>query len=159
MHSALVRVQNVFGFFTTVAFVTAIVVALSVTVIPQTPSAGIELRNVQVSHLSFQLEYEASIRLDNCNLPFEENFRTPFTSHHLGYNHRFPKPEEPLNPLHYVLESYEPPEDLYETKTTIQGEATGSRVGAWPSPAEKLQAKVSDYGYFGPAVLYRQRNT
>ncbi|KAL8858601.1 MAG: hypothetical protein Q9178_004895 [Gyalolechia marmorata] len=48
MHSALVRVQNVFGFFTTVAFVTAIVVALSVTVIPQTPSASIEVRNVQV---------------------------------------------------------------------------------------------------------------
>ncbi|KAL8923061.1 MAG: hypothetical protein Q9172_003307 [Xanthocarpia lactea] len=48
MHSALVRVQNVFGFFTTVAFVTAIVVALSVTVIPQTPSASMEVRNVQV---------------------------------------------------------------------------------------------------------------
>ncbi|KAI4097425.1 MAG: hypothetical protein LQ339_006743 [Xanthoria mediterranea] len=48
MHSALVRVQNVFGFFTTVTFVTAIVVAFSVTWIPQTPSAGIELRNVQV---------------------------------------------------------------------------------------------------------------
>ncbi|KAL8672728.1 MAG: hypothetical protein Q9168_002818 [Polycauliona sp. 1 TL-2023] len=48
MHSALVRIQNVFGFFTTVAFVTAIVVALSVTVIPQTPSASLELRNVQV---------------------------------------------------------------------------------------------------------------
>ncbi|KAI4190664.1 MAG: hypothetical protein LQ346_004877 [Caloplaca aetnensis] len=48
MHSALVRVQNVFGFFTTVAFCTAIVVALSVTVIPQTPSASLELRNVQV---------------------------------------------------------------------------------------------------------------
>ncbi|KAL8849577.1 MAG: hypothetical protein Q9221_005451 [Calogaya cf. arnoldii] len=48
MHSALVRVQNVFGFFTTVAFVTAIVVALSVTVIPQTPTASLELSNVQV---------------------------------------------------------------------------------------------------------------
>ncbi|KAL8702007.1 MAG: hypothetical protein Q9201_004614 [Fulgogasparrea decipioides] len=48
MHSALVRIQNVFGFFTTVAFCTAIVIALSVTVTPQTPSASIELRNVQV---------------------------------------------------------------------------------------------------------------
>ena len=48
MHSALVRVQNVFGFFTTVAFCTAIVVALSVTLIPQAPSASLELRNVQV---------------------------------------------------------------------------------------------------------------
>lgn len=49
MHSALVRVQNVFGFFTTVAFCTAIIVALSVTVIPQIPAASLELRNVQVS--------------------------------------------------------------------------------------------------------------
>ncbi|KAL8953776.1 MAG: hypothetical protein Q9222_000393 [Ikaeria aurantiellina] len=48
MHSALVRVQNVFGFFTTVAFCTAIIVALSITVISQAPSAAIELRNVQV---------------------------------------------------------------------------------------------------------------
>lgn len=48
MHSALVRVQNVFGFFTTVAFCTAIIIALSVTITPQAPSASIELRNVQV---------------------------------------------------------------------------------------------------------------
>ncbi|KAI4090002.1 MAG: hypothetical protein LQ348_000622 [Seirophora lacunosa] len=48
MHSALVRVQNVFGFFTTVAFCTAIAIALSGTVIPQVPSASLALRNVQV---------------------------------------------------------------------------------------------------------------
>ena len=48
MHSSLVRVQNVFGYFTTVAFCTAIFVALSVLVTPQSPSASIQLRNVQV---------------------------------------------------------------------------------------------------------------
>lgn len=48
MHSALVRLQNSFGFFTTVAFCIAILVALSVTLHPQSPSATIELRNVQV---------------------------------------------------------------------------------------------------------------
>ncbi len=48
MHSSLVRAQNVFGFFTTVAFSLAIFVALSVLYFPQTPSASIELRNVQV---------------------------------------------------------------------------------------------------------------
>ena len=48
MHSSLVRVQNVFGYFTTVAFCTAIFVALSVLVMPQHPSANIQLRNVQV---------------------------------------------------------------------------------------------------------------
>ncbi|KAK0510733.1 hypothetical protein JMJ35_007165 [Cladonia borealis] len=48
MHSTLVRVQNVFGFFTTVAFCTALLTALSVLLIPQHPRASIELRNVQV---------------------------------------------------------------------------------------------------------------
>ncbi|KAL2040749.1 hypothetical protein N7G274_006728 [Stereocaulon virgatum] len=48
MHSTLVRAQNVFGFFTTVAFCTALLTALSVLLTPQTPSATIELRNVQV---------------------------------------------------------------------------------------------------------------
>jgi len=48
MHSSLVRTQNVFGYFTTVAFVTALFVALSVLFTPQSPSASIQLRNVQV---------------------------------------------------------------------------------------------------------------
>lgn len=48
MHSTLVRTQNVFGFFTTVAFCTAILTALSVLLTTQEPSAKIELRNVQV---------------------------------------------------------------------------------------------------------------
>lgn len=48
MHSVLVRAQNVFGFLTTVAFSVAILTALSVIVIPQNPTANIELRNVQV---------------------------------------------------------------------------------------------------------------
>ncbi|KAK3171458.1 hypothetical protein OEA41_003542 [Lepraria neglecta] len=48
MHSTLVRAQNVFGFFTTVAFCTALLTALSVLLTPQTPSTTIELRNVQV---------------------------------------------------------------------------------------------------------------
>ncbi|KAL8870398.1 MAG: hypothetical protein Q9174_003551 [Haloplaca sp. 1 TL-2023] len=69
MHSALVRVQNVFGFFTTVAFCTAFVVALSVIVIPQAPSADIQLRNVQVvkgrpNYHSTKKEEYAHIRFD-----------------------------------------------------------------------------------------------
>ena len=48
MHSTLVRAQNVFGFFTTVAFCTAILTALSVLLTIQEPSAKVELRSVQV---------------------------------------------------------------------------------------------------------------
>lgn len=48
MHSTLVRAQNVFGFFTTVAFTVAALVAVSVVLFPQTPSASLKLRNVQV---------------------------------------------------------------------------------------------------------------
>ena len=49
MHSSLVRLQNVFGFFTTVAFTVAGLVAISVVLNSQSPSAEIKLRNVQVS--------------------------------------------------------------------------------------------------------------
>lgn len=48
MHSTLVRAQNVFGLFTTVAFCVAAAIALSVLISPQAPSASVKLRNVQV---------------------------------------------------------------------------------------------------------------
>ncbi|KAI8933156.1 hypothetical protein NX059_009797 [Plenodomus lindquistii] len=69
MHSALVRLQNVFGFFTTVAFSVAAMIALSSFVTPQTPSASIQLRNVQVvrgrpHYYSSKREEYAHIRFD-----------------------------------------------------------------------------------------------
>lgn len=48
MHSMLNRAQNVFGYFTTVATVVAIVVALSAFAVPQKPTASLKLRNIQV---------------------------------------------------------------------------------------------------------------
>lgn len=48
MHSLLVRGQNVFGYFTTVASAVAALIAVSVLLIPQAPSASLKLRNVQV---------------------------------------------------------------------------------------------------------------
>lgn len=48
MHSSLVRIQNTFGFFTSVAFSVAGLIAASVLFFPQTPSASISLRNAQV---------------------------------------------------------------------------------------------------------------
>ena len=69
MHSALVRLQNVFGFFTTVAFTVAAVIALSSFVSPQTPSASVQLRNVQVvkgrpHYYSYKKEEYAHIKFD-----------------------------------------------------------------------------------------------
>lgn len=69
MHSALVRLQNVFGFFTTVAFTVAAIIALSSFVSPQTPSASIQLRNVQVvkgrpHYYSYKKEEYAHIKFD-----------------------------------------------------------------------------------------------
>jgi signal peptidase complex subunit 3 len=69
MHSALVRLQNVFGFFTTVAFTVATVIALSSFISPQSPSASISLRNVQVvkgrpHYYSSKKEEYANIRFD-----------------------------------------------------------------------------------------------
>lgn len=69
MHSALVRLQNVFGFFTTVAFSVAAVIALSSFISPQTPSANIQLRNVQVvkgrpHYYSYKKEEYAHVKFD-----------------------------------------------------------------------------------------------
>lgn len=69
MHSALVRLQNVFGFFTTVAFTVAAVIALSSFVAPQSPTADIQVRSVQVvkgrpHYYSYKKEEYAHIKFD-----------------------------------------------------------------------------------------------
>jgi signal peptidase complex subunit 3 len=48
MYSALTRLQNVFGFFTTVAFFVGALTALSVFLHPGRPSAEVSVSNVQV---------------------------------------------------------------------------------------------------------------
>ncbi|ETS80534.1 hypothetical protein PFICI_08063 [Pestalotiopsis fici W106-1] len=48
MYNSLTRLQNVFGFFTTVAFVVAAIIGASDFAVPRTPSAGIKTTNVQV---------------------------------------------------------------------------------------------------------------
>ncbi|KAI9686710.1 MAG: hypothetical protein M1822_002769 [Bathelium mastoideum] len=69
MHTSLTRLQNVFGFFTTVACCVAVVIALSVVVTPQSPSASLQLQNVQVvkgrpHYYSTKKEEYAHIRFD-----------------------------------------------------------------------------------------------
>lgn len=48
MHSTTVRIQNVFGFFTTVSFFVALLTALSVVLYPATPQARVDVVNVKV---------------------------------------------------------------------------------------------------------------
>ncbi|XXH00331.1 hypothetical protein Hte_006675 [Hypoxylon texense] len=48
MYNSLTRIQNVFGFFTTVAFVVAALIAASDFAAPRTPSATVKATNVQV---------------------------------------------------------------------------------------------------------------
>ncbi|KAI0810502.1 signal peptidase subunit [Xylaria sp. FL0064] len=48
MHNTLTRIQSVFGFFTTVAFVVGAIIAASDFATPRTPSASIKPTNVQV---------------------------------------------------------------------------------------------------------------
>ncbi|KAF1918865.1 signal peptidase subunit-domain-containing protein [Ampelomyces quisqualis] len=69
MHSALVRLQNVFGFFTTVAFSVAAVIALSSFISPQSPSANVRIQNVQVvkgrpHYYSYKKEEYAHVKFD-----------------------------------------------------------------------------------------------
>ena len=49
MYSSVVRIQNAFGFFTTVAFVVAALIAATDLLAPRTPSVGVlKTTNVQV---------------------------------------------------------------------------------------------------------------
>jgi signal peptidase complex subunit 3 len=48
MHSSLVRAQNVFGFFTTMAFVVAAAIAVSDIFSPRETFANVKLRDVEV---------------------------------------------------------------------------------------------------------------
>ncbi|KAI0969815.1 signal peptidase subunit [Xylaria arbuscula] len=48
MHNSLTRLQSVFGFFTTVAFVVGAIIAASDFTAPRTPQASIKATNVQV---------------------------------------------------------------------------------------------------------------
>jgi hypothetical protein len=48
MYSALVRAQNVFGFFTTVVFAIAALIAVSDLIAPRTPKAVVSVDKVQV---------------------------------------------------------------------------------------------------------------
>ncbi|CAN9138246.1 unnamed protein product [Alternaria alternata] len=82
MHSTLVRLQNVFGFFTTVAFTVASVIALSSFISPQNPSASISLQNVQLvmgrpHYYSPKREEYAHIKFDlNADLSSLFNWNT-----------------------------------------------------------------------------------
>ncbi|SMQ53517.1 unnamed protein product [Zymoseptoria tritici ST99CH_3D7] len=69
MHSTFVRLQNVFGYFTSVAFAVAAAIAVSVLLSPQSPSASLELKNVRVAkgrphYTSMKREEYAHITFD-----------------------------------------------------------------------------------------------
>jgi signal peptidase complex subunit 3 len=49
MYSGLVRIQNTFGFFTTVVSVVAALIAASSFFFPQTPTADLIMRDVRVA--------------------------------------------------------------------------------------------------------------
>jgi hypothetical protein len=48
MHTTIVRAQNIFGFFTTVCFVVAALIAVSDLLAPRIPSANVIVKDVQV---------------------------------------------------------------------------------------------------------------
>ncbi|KAH0547779.1 hypothetical protein FGG08_000036 [Glutinoglossum americanum] len=69
MHSTVVRAQNIFGLFTTVAFFVSAFIGLSVLFYRQAPSADVNLKNLQVvkgrpHYYSSKREEYAHIRFD-----------------------------------------------------------------------------------------------
>ncbi|KAL9634673.1 MAG: hypothetical protein Q9164_003957 [Protoblastenia rupestris] len=107
MYSASVRLQNCFGFFTTIAFCTALLTALSGLFIPQTPTAGIEpvLRNLQVvkgrpHYYSTKKEEYAHIKFDldaDFTSLFNWNTKQLFVWITATYPSSNPSPNTPLS--------------------------------------------------------------
>ncbi|KAF1954136.1 signal peptidase 22 kDa subunit [Byssothecium circinans] len=101
MHSTLVRIQNVFGFFTTVAFSVAAVIALSTFIHPQTPSATVSLSNVQVvrgrpHYYSYKKDEYAHVKFDlDADLSTLFNWNTKQVFLYLKVVYASPKPNEP----------------------------------------------------------------
>ncbi|PGH11895.1 hypothetical protein AJ79_04587 [Helicocarpus griseus UAMH5409] len=69
MHSALNRVQSVFGFFTTVAFVLGALTALTVVLHPADPVTSVELSNIQV--IKGRPHYYATKREEYAQIKFD----------------------------------------------------------------------------------------
>ncbi|TKA81605.1 hypothetical protein B0A55_03563 [Friedmanniomyces simplex] len=69
MHNNLTRIQNVFGFFTSVAFAVAAAIAVSVVLSAQSPSASLELRNIQV--VTGRPHYYSSKREEYAHVKFD----------------------------------------------------------------------------------------
>ncbi|PSN74446.1 signal peptidase 22 kDa subunit [Corynespora cassiicola Philippines] len=103
MHSTLVRAQNVFGFFTTVAFSVAAIIALSTFIHPQAPSASVQLRNVQVvrgrpHYYSYKKEEYAHIKFDlDADLTSLFNWNTKQVFLYLKAIYPSTKPDEPAS--------------------------------------------------------------
>lgn len=70
MHSTLVRAQNVFGFFTTVAFAVAALIAFTDIITPRTPKASLSMSKVEVYKFSIQYPANNSILTNTqCSRP------------------------------------------------------------------------------------------
>lgn len=66
MHTTITRVQNVFGFFTTVCFAVAALIACSDLLAPRAPSANVIVKDVQVFVLPFRpLPLQPTLSLPN----------------------------------------------------------------------------------------------
>ena len=141
MHSSLVRAQNVFGYFTTVAFSTAIVVAFSVLLMPQHPSASIQLRNVQVwvGSSIFAVGRVAKLR---CRVKGRPHYYSPKKEEyaHIKFDLNAGKHMLHVGPLVYELRPSEDLSSLFNWNTKqvfvwITANYPSSSPGAPPSQA------------------------
>lgn len=139
MYTSIVRLQNTFGFFTTVAFVIAALIAATDLLAPRTPSGFLKTTNLQVikgrpHYYSTKKEEYASIKFN-----LEADLSSLFT-----WNTK--------QVFVYVTAEWGGEADTDPTSTNVTNQAV-----IWDSI---ITAPSSDYlGNYGPATLKKLRKS
>ncbi|KAH9842158.1 microsomal signal peptidase subunit 3-like [Teratosphaeria destructans] len=162
MYNNLQRIQNVFGYFTSVAFAVGIAIALSVLLSTQTPKASLELRNVQVvkgrphyystkreeyAHVKFDLDADLSTLFNwntkqiflyiTASYPSTNPSTTP-PSESIIWDAIIPSDYAPLHPNTYVHPTPKTPSEPTATTTKKKQKKNArkpAREPAKPYPA------------------------
>ncbi|KAF2768762.1 signal peptidase 22 kDa subunit [Teratosphaeria nubilosa] len=141
MYNNLQRIQNVFGYFTSVAFAMGAAIALSVLLSTQTPKASLELRNIQVvkgrphyysnkreeyAHVKFDLDADLSTLFNwntkqiflyiTASYPSSTNPTTTPPSESIIWDAIIPSNHAPLHPNTYVHPWPQKPSTVITTK-------------------------------------------
>ncbi|KAF2170775.1 hypothetical protein M409DRAFT_35854 [Zasmidium cellare ATCC 36951] len=171
MHSSLVRIQNVFGFFTSVAFAVAAAIAISVILSPQSPSASLELKKVKVAkgrphyystkreeyaHITFTLDADLTSLFNwntkqiflwvSASYPSPNNHPATPPSEAIIWDAIIPHDQAPSHPNTYTHPSPKNSKTKSKSKRSAQGKAypEGTQAGIVRLESQKPKYQITD---------------